>query len=361
MTFPRMPAPVIAAELAQRAEDLVRELFPDAKLHGSELRWHGRGGAVCSMVMRGTKQGIWCNWGDDREKGDALELVHYTLFPDEVGRREAIAWAARWLGMDNVADYDPAQGEKLRQMAVAALARQAQQAEANRDRARRRAIAMYLDEGRSRPLPHSEEIAGYLRRRGIPLDELASVPDSLRFTPDFAYDQQLLLPAMLAPIVLPGGHQIALHVTFLHRGDDGGWRKAGVEPAKKCYGAYSGGVIPLLRGRSGRPLARAPDGDTVLIAEGIENALAASLVVDDEPRVLACVSVGNLPNIALPAAIKTVILALDRDGENEAVRRKRTAARQRFLSEGRVVETMKTPEGVKDFSDYLVHDFWGAA
>lgn len=361
MSGGRVPAPVIAAQLAQRCEDLVRELFPDAKPHGAELRWHGRGGAACSMVMRGGKRGIWCNWTDDREAGDALELVHFSLFPDETGRRESIQWAARWLGIDVTLAADPDRVLQMRRLAVEALARAKQQTKAAAEQRRRRAIAMYLDEGRSQPVPLTPEIASYLKHRGIDLDELASVPRALRFSPGIAYDRNLVLPAMLAPVVSPEtGQQIAVHATFLHQGDDGGWRKARVDPAKKCYGGYSGGVIPLLRGRSGKPLAKAPEGDAAVIGEGIENSLAASLYCDDEPRVLACVSVGNLPRVALPPTIKTVYLALDRDGENEGVRRARNAAKQRFLSEGRTVETLKPREGVKDFSDMLMHEFWGA-
>jgi hypothetical protein len=359
-----IPASVIAAELAQRAELLVRELFPDARPEGRELRWHGRGGAACSMVLRGTKAGIWCNWTDEQEKGDALELVHYTLFPDEAGRRQSIHWAARWLGMDAALSQAEAAALALqaRQRAVEALARQAQATEAHRKQIRDRAVGLYLDERRSQPVPLTPELESYFAGRGVPFADLASLPRGLRFTARFYYDAHLVLPAMLAPIIDPGGGgptpQIAVHVTFLHQGDDGHWRKANVDTAKKSYGPAKGGVIPLLRGRSGRPLRHAPEGDAVLIGEGIENSLAASLCVDGEPRVLAAVSVGNLPRIALPPTIKTVILAYDRDGENQGVFKARNVARQRFKSEGRDVEILQPPVGIKDFSDYLCDPAW---
>lgn len=361
---PLIPGSVIALELSERAEELVRDLFPDAQPQGRELRWHGRGGAVCSMVIRGGKTGVWCNWTDDRERGDALELVHHTLFPDEAGRGESIRWAQSWLGIEPLTENAAAAlALAARARMVQALARQAQQAANNRDQMVRHAIAIYLDEKRSQPVPLSPEIASYLLGRGVPLDDLASVPRSLRFSARKNYGANLMLPAMLAPIITPEGgryQHTATHVTFLGEGNDGVWRKAGVDPAKKCYGAYRGGVIPLLRGRSGKSLADAPEGDAVLIAEGIENALAASLCVDDEPRVVACVSVGNLPNIALPPTIKTVFLALDRDGENEGVRTARNKARKRFTGEGRNVEMLTPPAGVKDFSDYLLDPQWAA-
>lgn len=339
----------------------MRELFPDARPHGAELRWHARGGAVCSMVMRGGKRGVWANWGDPDAKGDALELVHHELFPDEVGRRDSIRWAARWLGIDVMLAEDPGRMAHLHRLTVEALERGAQHAAAVREGKQASAKAMWLaGEGDGT----GPEIASYLKGRGIDVADLAGGKlRALRFTRDAHFDFGELLPAMLAAIVSTETFKhIGTQMTFLRFDrESGGWCKAGVDPAKKTRGMLAGGVVPLLRGRSGKPLHEAPPGDAVLIAEGIENALACWLSVEQigEPRVVACLGVSNL-NLALPPAIETVFLAFDRDGENETVRRARDAACKRYKREGRAVETLKPPNGVKDFADYITHEFWGA-
>jgi CheY-like chemotaxis protein len=226
----RVPAPVVAAQLAARCEELVRELFPDARPHGAELRWHARGGAVCSMVMRGGKRGVWANWGDPDAKGDALELVHHELFPDETGRRDSIRWAARWLGIDVMLAEDPTRMAQLHRLTVEALERGAQHAEAAREGKQASAKAMWLagtGDGRG------PEIASYLKGRGIDVAELPGNLAALRFTWDAHFDFGELLPAMLAAIVSTETcKHIGTQMTFLRFDrESGGWCKAGVDPA----------------------------------------------------------------------------------------------------------------------------------
>jgi hypothetical protein len=351
---PRVPAAVIAQQLAARAEALVYELFPDAKPEGAELRWHGRGGAACSMALRGAKRGLWCDWTDgDRQAGDALELVHHALFPDENGRRESIAWAARWLGLERATDADLL---RLRRLRFEVMRRAERRDAEGLEKRRRTAVARYL--AAREPPPLAAAIVSYLAGRGVPVDELSEPLHSLRFDPAVPYDAVRFLPAMLAPIIpLPQGKLMGVHMTFL--AENNGWHKAPVVPAKKINGSYDGGVIPLLRGRSGLPMRDAPQGDAVLIGEGIENALAASLLLDEAPRVVACCAVNNLAKLMLPPAITTVYLAYDRDGENENVRRIRERACARFKREKRSVETLKPPAGIKDFADYVLADWDG--
>lgn len=352
-----LDAPSLAWQLNQRAEDVVRELFPDARREGGELRWKGTDGGTWSMcIRRGHKVGVWCNWGDSDQSGDTLELVHHVLFAGEVGRRESCAWAARFLGLETGNSRDDAERAlEARRKAAEAIERRELENKERAERARRHALAIYLDDHRSVPIPQTLELGSYFQHRGITLADLASWPSALRFSPGVYYDQQLMLPAMLAPVVhLETGKMCATHTTYLHEGDDGVWRKARVDPAKKVRGSFTGGVIPLLRGRSGKPLRYAPEGDRILIAEGIENALAASLVCSGAPRVVACVSVVNLPNLVLPPEFTEVILAYDNDGENESVHRARERAKRRWVHECRRVVVMKPPAGVRDFSDYMI-------
>lgn len=354
-----LQAASIAWRLAARAEDLARQLFPDAEVRGNELRWDGPDGAKWSLVCRGSKAGVWCDWGDPDRCGDALELVHHALFPDESGRRDSLLWAARWLGDAIDEPVDPAVALAHRRAAFERQQRREAEHKAKAERARRYAKARYLDGNRSVPVPCSPEIESYLcGRLGLAaLDELDGLPRGLRFTNRSGYDAHLDLPAMLAPVIhLQTSEQIATHTTYLQPDAAGRWHKARVGTPKKTHGSYKGGVIPLLRGASGKPLKEAPDGDRILIAEGIENALAASLYVGGEPRVVACVTVNNLPALELPAAFTEVILVLDRDGENEAVRRSRETTKAAWLAEGRRVNTWAPEPGFKDWADYASRD-----
>lgn len=351
-------------KLQERREDLVYHLFPDARWVGHELRWHGSDGCAWSMAMRGGKAGRWASWGDPKHvAGDALDLVHHAMFPYEQGRRQSCQWAARWLGVDEEPYLSPAEALARRREAIERQQLRKEAEKEAKEKALRRALARYLSG--TKPMPNCPEIDDYLLSRGIAVEDLSSYPESLRFVASTGYDYELQMPGMLAPVVHAVSRtMIGCHVTYLHCGPNG-WRKASVDPPKKVHGGFKGGLIPLLRGASGKPFSSAPYGDTILIAEGIENALAASLSwrvesarrkvpVEGNPRVVACVNAGNLPEIVLPEAFRTVILVYDRDGENDGVFRSRDRAVAQFLAQKRLVFTTIPDEGTKDFSDLLV-------
>ena len=157
---------------------------------------------------------------------------------------------------------------------------------------------------------------------------------------------------MLAAITNGDGEHVATHRTWLARDDAGRWIKAPLRDAKKTLDSYAGGFIPLWRGASGKPLRSAPIGETVAIAEGIETALSVA-VACPELRTLAAVSLGNMARIALPPAVRTVILCADNDGpENVSAARALAETVARFSAEGRQVRVARPPIG-KDFNDTL--------
>jgi hypothetical protein len=164
---------------------------------------------------------------------------------------------------------------------------------------------------------------------------------------------------MLAPIIDPLAPQniIAVHRTYLeHR--EGIWRKASVAPVKKVSAPYKGGVIPLLRGGSGKRLSEAPEGESVMIAEGIENALAAAILlgpgepdgIEPAPRVFAAVSAPNLPHIRLPKQFAEVILICDSYCERDPVAATYNLAEKNWLAAGLAVSRQMPPIGFKDFA-----------
>jgi hypothetical protein len=63
---------------------------------------------------------------------------------------------------------------------------------------------------------------------------------------------------------------VAVHRTWLMPDGSG---KAPLRDPKMTLGRYAGGAIRLWRGASGKALKDAPTGDSIVITEGIEEAL----------------------------------------------------------------------------------------
>jgi len=114
-------------------------------------------------------------------------------------------------------------------------------------------------------------------------------------------------------------------------------------------GSVRGGFIACWRGASDKPIAQAPQGDVCAITEGIEDALTIALHCP-EWRVIAAYSVGNMGEIALPAALSELRLCLDRDGEKPQPMAAVRHAIRRYQDEGRTVFITRPGEGFKDFN-----------
>ncbi|MBE9604722.1 toprim domain-containing protein [Acetobacteraceae bacterium H6797] len=146
------------------------------------------------------------------------------------------------------------------------------------------------------------------------------------------------LPAMLALLRrATDGEPVAVHRTYL-RPDGSG--KAEVEPAKATLGPVAGGVVML----HGAPAGEAP----LVIGEGIESALAASLLLG--APAWSATAAGNLGALALPPlpALNTLLIAADADPPGEAAA---WASTQRWRGEGRSVRIAKPNRPGDDFAD----------
>jgi putative DNA primase/helicase len=145
-------------------------------------------------------------------------------------------------------------------------------------------------------------------------------------------------PALMAAATNPTtGELRAVHRTYLARD---GSAKAPVEPAKMTLGPIAGAAIRLADPEPGKPL---------VIAEGIETAASAGLILG--APAWAAIAAGNLPRIELPPAVVEVIIAADADpvGQREAER-----AARRWQAEGRRV-SIATPDAPgQDFNDLLM-------
>lgn len=193
--------------------------------------------------------------------------------------------------------------------------------------------------------------ADYLAGRGIDLADLGRQPRALRFHPGlWEPSTRAPFPALVGAVTSVSGEMIGVHRTWLARAPDGRWSKAPVLRPKMSLGFVGGGAIRLWRGASGKPLRDAPDGETVVIGEGIETCLSIALVCP-ELRVLCAVSLGNLGRVALPEQVRRVILAADND-EKAAPRAGFLRAVEQMLETGREVRVARSPRG-KDFNDCL--------
>lgn len=172
----------------------------------------------------------------------------------------------------------------------------------------------------------------YLAARGLALPE----GDALRFVPALRHRYaRSWWPAMLA-LVQDGldGTPRAIHRTWLARDGSG---KAPIGSPRLSLGPISGGAVRLT-----------PAGETLLVGEGIETCLSA-LQATGLPT-WSALSTSGLLTLALPEAVRTVIVLADGDdpGERAAI-----ACAQRWRAEGRGVRIARPPRGM-DFNDVLL-------
>jgi hypothetical protein len=332
----------IAGMLARQAPSLVAELLPNGRREGAEWRvgsLAGEPGRSLAVRLFGSRAGVWADFAAG-EAGDALDLVAGVLYRGD--KRAALAWARSWLGLGDAGAPPP---RHLPSPAAVVDPGTDPEAEGKR----RTALRIFLAAA-----PHlaGTPAAAYLAARGIDLAELGRQPRSLRFAPHLPNRESASTwPALVAAVTNAAGQHVATHRTWLQRDPDGIWRKAKLANPKMSLGGVAGGSIRIWRGASGKPLAQAPEGETVAIAEGIETALSVAIACP-ELRVLSAVSLGNMGRLAPPPAVRTVILCADNDGPNEGAARALQRAVDHYATGGRIVKIAVPPCG-KDFNDTL--------
>lgn len=371
-----MTAPVdlhtIVAMLADRIPALVAELLPGAARDGRDWRMGSPAGEPGrSMIVwgGGARQGEWHDFAG-AEGGDALHLAAAVLFGGDL--KKAVPWAKAWLGLDN---EDPARFATARRQAEKRSREGAEEEETRRASAR----AIYLA---GAPELGGTPVWAYLAGRGIDLGALPRPVRALRYHRElWNGETRRHWPALVAAISLPqapgtgsaslatapgsdgpagthrarapaeaGGGVVAVHRTWLQILPDGSVRKAPLQNPKMSLGRFAGGCISLWRGASGKPLARALAGETVVISEGIEDGLTAALA-RPEHRVLVAVSLANMGAMVLPEAIATVIVLAQNDAPGSDAERALVRAIRHFHEMGKAVRIARPPAGVKDVNE----------
>jgi Toprim domain len=329
--------------LAAAIERLVLELLPYGRREGPEWRvgsLGGEAGRSCAVHLRVPRAGIWSDFASG-ESGDALDLVAQVLFRGD--RRDALAWSRSWLGLNALA---PPAGQHRTPDCQKLVER-----DDSEERARRvGALKVFLA---AKPKLAGTPAGLYLTERGIDFELLGRQPRSLRFHPNlWNSESRRAWPALVAAITDASGVHVATHRTWLAQ-REGRWAKAPLADPKMSLGRYAGGSIRLWRGASGAPLAKAPPGETAVIAEGIETALSV-VVACPHMRVLAAVSLANMGRLALPPAVTCVVLAADNDAGNERAAAALQRAIDHFAAEGRTVKIALPETPRADWNDVLL-------
>lgn len=220
-------------------------------------------------------------------------------------------------------------------------------------------------------------VDAYLSGRGIDLRALPHLPGCIRFHPECRYYYQTErtdprtgevfpevrwrpMPAMVTALHGRSGI-MDCHRTYLEQ-VEGRWIKARLPEGdtKKVLLDYSGASARLCGERGPRGghlrLAQAPEGSTVYIAEGIENALSliALRALTGRPPafVIAAGAVFNFARVELPATVARVVLAADNDSGEQA-RAQLDLAVEAHSQQGREVRIWRSDVPGEDLNDRL--------
>jgi hypothetical protein len=189
-------------------------------------------------------------------------------------------------------------------------------------------------------LPAAGTIAQvYFASRGITIP----VPAVLRYLRHCPHRNGRYHPALLAPIVDADGALIGIHKTFL-RSDGSGKADLPKEQQRETVGLRKGGAVRLARWDPDLPL---------LIAEGLESALAAMQLFDLPAWSALCAD--GIEALELPGEVRRVMIAADNDASSCGYHAALTAY-QRWRAEGRSGEILIPPNIGDDFNNVLLQE-----
>jgi putative DNA primase/helicase len=179
-------------------------------------------------------------------------------------------------------------------------------------------------------------VDAYLRSRGL---GSVTTPE-LRWLPTHRHKPTgALWPVMIAAVRDAAGALRAVHRTYLARD---GSAKAQLGEPRMTLGNPKGCAVHL-----------SPADAAMVVAEGIETAIAAGLLFD--LPAWACVSAGGLEAVSLPAVVRSVLIAADHDVRGQGQRAAQALA-QRLLAEGRRVRIATPDRPGDDFNDVLLRE-----
>jgi pimeloyl-ACP methyl ester carboxylesterase len=354
----------IVTMLEDRFEGLVATLYPGAKIAGGVAypAWKGGDDLGSFQIFLTTKgknrRGHWRRYSQGIG-GSPLNLIRYwqTGETDHKGSYgEAVAWAKRWLGIDDSLSEDEIR--RIRAENDRKLERQHRKAEedaAAEAKRTREHVAEILAGTVPLSFDPADAAVRYAGSRGFDLAELQPFPPALdlRFAPALKYwgGRDHVGPALVAvpisarPRPIPG-----LHATFVR--PDGSGKMPFGKKAKLMRGDLQGAFLPLSNGPGNLSFrARAEAGKMVdlVIAEGIETAIALAVSLP-ECAVWAALNLENIRHVpAHHPAVGRIIVSAENDVSPQA-----TGLLDQILEDlavlGKSVTTMRSPIG-SDFAD----------
>ena len=318
----------IVRRLRDTAEVWVRRQFPNGKRNGDEWRLANIAGdpprknGSCVITLKGEHAGDWIDFDDNAGGGPLSALEHAT----GLSGRALYEYAAEETGW-SPRDKRPHAGNRSAQRT---------RAPDHKEQETTREIAFI--QSRCQPISGTPAET-YLAGRGI---GVPTIPDLL-FHPDLTYwETKTGYPALIAIVRDAAGRRTAIHRTYL-RPD--GAAKADVPKPRKMLGSVSGGAVRL---------AEPSDTGVLVLAEGIETALAVMTACPDLP-VWAALSAGNLVEVGLPPEAARIVILADNDESGAGLAAARKAA-ARLRAEGRSVWLAAPMEPGDDFNDVLPRD-----
>lgn len=207
--------------------------------------------------------------------------------------------------------------------------------------------------------PAAEPARAYLRHRGLgsilddpPADIRLEVEAPYFLPPPDDHGRPILLgrwPALIAVVRDLAGRGVAVHKTYL---DPAGAGKAAITNPDTGRTMAVRKLRTLAPGASrGAAIRLYPCAATLVVAEGIETALAARLAVPEFP-VWAAVSAGGIARLRVPEEVREVIVAADHDPHGAGERAVYQLAR-RLSRSGVVVRLAMPPVAGMDWLDVL--------
>jgi putative DNA primase/helicase len=213
-----------------------------------------------------------------------------------------------------------------------------------RSAAERREYALKLlaDTRANRGRELAGELAGYFARRGIrrvPSTAMLALPWNLNpHLGDCLVPENH--PAMVFSVT-DGRDTIGAHITWLTADLTA---KREQEPTRQFFGPIAGGYIRLYD--------VAPTTTKLIIAEGVETALAAAQLAHGLPAI-AALSADNIPKITPPPAAEYIIAA-DNDANGAGQHGARALANKLVLRAGAQVRLAIPPQPDTDWNDVLL-------
>lgn len=346
-------------EAAERYAPAVAGSYTDKGVYFTLCPWRADRNVGSFVInLHGPRAGTFHDFATG-EHGDMIDLIKNSL---NISTRDAIGEARAFLGLVNESPAQIARRKTAAEEAKRRRAKAIKDAKEKEEARAKQARAIFLS---AREGLAGTPVAKYLAEaRGLDLSTLPREPKAMRYLRDCYYSHmdketgeiiQGKFPAMVSGMVL-GSKIVALHRTYIAIGPNGCWGKADLPETKKILGPYKGAAIRVWAGigpRGGHtPLSKAGPGQHVYIAEGIEDALTAAMLLP-HARHLAAGTLGNIAALVLPENVSKITIIGDRDAGTQAQDALKRAI-EVHAAQGREVRLWQAPEasGAKDINDY---------